>query len=112
MSRQERVAMLIQQEVADILRRKINDTRIGFITITQVKVSKDLAHAWIHFSQIGSETDRLNTRKGLRAATGFIKGEVGRAIRMQIVPQIHFKYDDNVEKTSQLMEKINALSDQ
>ncbi len=110
--RLERVAALIQSEIAEILRRKVNDKRIGFVSITTVEVSSDLAHAWVRYSHIGSKEDFEASRKGLRSAAKFIKGEIGKVLQTQRVPEIHFMYDDRLEKTAQLIDKINALSDQ
>ena len=112
MSRVERVSALIQQEIADILIKKINDKRIGFISITKVEVSKDFSHAWVSYSQIGSDEAKQLTKRGLSSATPFIKGELGKVLRLQKVPQIHFKYDDRIEKTAKLIEQINALSEE
>lgn len=112
MSRVDRVSVLIQQEIADILIKKINDKRIGFISLTKVDLSPDFSHAWVYYSQIGSEEAKYETKRGLSSATKFIKGELGKVLRLQRVPQIHFKFDDRVEKTAQLIERINALSDE
>ncbi len=112
MSRTERVASLLKKEIADILHRKINDIRIGFITITSIKISPDLTHAWVYYSQIGSEEQKQITKKGLASATKFIKLEIGKVLTTQVVPNIHFQYDDTLERAQKLIEKIDALSDQ
>lgn len=106
----DRIASLIQAEIAQILRRKVNDKRIGMISITSVEISKDLAHAWIYYSELGGKEKFEETKKGLQSATKFIKGEVGKVLETQRVPNLHFVYDDRLEKTAALIEKINALS--
>jgi ribosome-binding factor A len=110
MANPARVASFIHRELAGILHKKINDSRIGMITITEVKVSADLSHAWVRYSQIGNEEARYRTKKGLQSATQFIKGELGKALPTHRVPRLHFVYDDRIEKTSQLIDQINALS--
>ena len=72
MSRLEKLGAVIQKEVSHILRKTINDSRIGFVSITHVKVSTDLAKAWVYYSCIGTETSLKETRKGLNAAKKFI----------------------------------------
>ena len=110
MSRTERVANLLRKEISDILHRKVNDARIGFISITQVEISKDLAHAWVHYSQFGDEETKAATRKGLSSATKFIKLEIGKILTTQTVPNIHFKYDDTLEKAQKLIDRIDEIS--
>ena len=109
MKRKERISSLLQQEVSSILRKKINDDRIGFISITSVTVSDDLAHAWIYYSQIGSKEEKEKTKRGLASATKFIHADLSRNIRYMAVPKIHFKFDESLEKGVSLVEKINNL---
>ena len=110
MSRLDRMASLLKQEISSILRVKINDSRIGFISIVDVKVSKDFAHAWIYYSQIGSEEDKKKTRRGLYAAQKFFKQEIGKVIRTKVVPDLHFKYDPSLEKGVEIVNKLNRLT--
>jgi len=110
--RVDRIGVLIQKEIAEILHRKINDKRIGFVTITGVKVTKDLSIARVYYSHIGSLKDRQDSHKGLKSATKFIKGEIGKVLHTARVPEIYFEYDDRIEKTSNLINQINALSDE
>ncbi len=110
MSRIDRIASLIKHEVADILLRRVNDSRIGFITIVDVIVSKDLSHAKIYYSQLGSDKEKSKTRVGLAAAQKFIRSEVGKALKTRIVPDLHFFFDESVERGVYLAGKINDLT--
>jgi ribosome-binding factor A len=109
-ARVERIASLIKREIADILRKRANDTRIGFITLTKVTVTKDLSQAFVYYSEIGSEEAKKKTKLGLQSSTKFIKGEVGKALHTKTVPELHFKYDDSLEKAAQLIDRINEIS--
>lgn len=109
MSRLDRVASLIKSEISLILSRKINDSRIGFISILEVELSKDLGHAWIHYSQIGSEEEKQRTKKGLSSATKFIQAELFKVLDLQTIPKIHFKFDPSLEKGVDLVTKITKL---
>ena len=109
MVRQQRLSSVLQAEISMLLRKKINDDRIGFITLTGVKVSKDMAHAWVYYSQIGSEEDKERTKKGLASATKFFHSELSKAIRYMAVPKLHFRFDDTLEKGVDLVNKLHKL---
>jgi len=110
MSRLDRLNSFLKREIADILLKKVNDKRIGMISILEVKLSKDQGHAWVYYSQIGDEDARYQTKKGLQAATPFVRLEVGKVLQTKTVPQIHFKYDDGIEKATEILKKIQDLS--
>ncbi len=109
MSRQERISSLLKTEISRLLHQKINDSRIGFISIVDVKISKDNAHAWVYYSQIGSDEDKERTKKGLSSATKFLHAELSKLIRYMALPKLHFRFDDSLEKGSDLIQKINQL---
>ncbi|MCP4050074.1 MAG: 30S ribosome-binding factor RbfA [bacterium] len=112
MSRLDKISSLIKQTVADILLKKIQDQRIGFVTITHVKVTRDLKKAWIYYSLIGSSTDKNRTKRRLDAISKVVKGELGRAVNLRTVPDIYFKFDNTIENGVNLVNKINALPEQ
>src|SRR5512147_2130482 len=93
--RADRVSDQMQQEIADILMRKIKDPRIGFVTITAVNVADDLRNATVFVSAYGS--DRNETLKGLQSAASFIRSELGKRMRMRFVPELLFRYDEAAE---------------
>ncbi|MDI6829651.1 MAG: 30S ribosome-binding factor RbfA, partial [Armatimonadota bacterium] len=76
--RLERVKELLKSEISEIIRREIKDPRLGFVTITDAEVSKDLRHAKIYVSVLGDEQQKQETLNILQAAAGFIRGEFGR----------------------------------
>jgi ribosome-binding factor A len=108
-SRTDRVANLIHHEIANILIREINDSKIGFVSITHVRVSDDLEHAWIYYSQIGTPEQIVETSRHLQRAKKFIRFSLGKVLQTKTVPQLHFKYDDSLEKGSQILEKLDGL---
>ena len=110
MSKQERFSSLLQSEISALLHKKINDSRIGFVSITYVKLSKDNAHAWVYYSQIGSEEEKQSTMKGLYSATPFIHSELSKMIRYRAIPKLHFRFDDSIEYGTELVNKINNLN--
>jgi ribosome-binding factor A len=96
----KRVARLNEQfkrELTALLRSEVKDPRIGLITITDVEVTADLYHAKVYFTLAGDEEDRQQVLEGLRAATGFLRGELGRRMRIRRAPDLHFTFDNTLE---------------
>ena len=91
--RADRVADLIKREISDLLHRQVRDPRIGVVTITGVKVTDDLRSARIFFVELGRDTVSDEMQAGLRKATGFLRRELGRRLKLRHVPEITFTYD-------------------
>ncbi|MDU0969308.1 MAG: 30S ribosome-binding factor RbfA [Actinomycetaceae bacterium] len=92
-ARQRKVADRIQQTVARLLERRIKDPRIGFCTITDVRVTGDLQHATIFYTVYGTEGERRRTHQALNSAKGLIRSEVGKALGIRLTPSIEFVHD-------------------
>jgi ribosome-binding factor A len=109
-SRPERVGQEIQAAIGQILARgELRDPRIGFITITGVKVSPDLRVARVFYSMIGSEKEREETQKGLDAAKGYVRREVTSAVNLRVSPEIFFTFDESVgegDKIDRLLREV------
>lgn len=107
--RQEKMAALIKKVISNLLVRRIKDPRIGFVSVINVEVSKDLAVAKAKVSIYGSEEDKAKTMKGLNSARGLIRTEVGKALGVRHAPEIQFILDDGIEhsiKVSQILSGI------
>ena len=91
--RSEKVAEAIHETVSQMIVKGLKDPRIGFVTITGVKVTDDLHLATIYFTVVGSDDEKMATEAGLNSARGFIRREMGKSLRMRYVPDILFKYD-------------------
>ena len=109
-ARVERVAAEIQAAVADLLLRgKIKDPRIGYITITGVKVAPDLRHAKVFYSMLGTAEQRAETKEGLRAAQGFVRREVAQRVKLRVAPEVVFEFDpslDEGDKIERLLKEV------
>lgn len=109
-SRPERVGQEIQAAVADLLARgMLRDPRIGYITITGVKVSPDLRVARVYYSMIGTEQERADTQKGLEAAKGFVRREVTSVVNLRVSPEIFFTFDASLgegDKIDRLLREV------
>ncbi len=103
--RKERVSSLILREVSEIIERDLQDPRLGFVTVTGVKITSDLRHATIFITVHGTEEERKETLAVLNSARGYIRREFGRRVRLKYTPEIDFEYDNTFEE----MERINKL---
>jgi len=99
----------MKREIADILMRKIKDPRIGFVTVTDVEVADDLKNAKVFFSVYGG--DKEETLKGLKSATAFIRLELGRRMRMRVIPELLFRFDATVERGAHIMELLHEIEE-
>ena len=112
--RVERVAALIRREISDLLISGIRDERVqqSMITITSVEVSGDLQHCKIFVSIYGDSTQQSEVLLGLDAATGFVKGELGRRLQLRRAPSIVFQLDRGLLKGTQLLNLLGKLEDE
>src|SRR5690625_8049583 len=92
--RTSRVAEQMKKEIGEIVNQKLKDPRIGFVTITDVDLTNDLQQAKVFVSIFGDEEEKNNSLIGLTKATGFIRTEIGKRIRLRKVPEIMFEYDE------------------
>lgn len=92
-ARARRVADRIHEVVATLLDTRIKDPRLGFATVTDVRVTGDLQHATIFYTVLGEETDREGTAAALDSARGLIRSEVGRQLGIRLTPNLEFVPD-------------------
>lgn len=112
--RSDKVAEAIHKIVSELLIKGLKDPRIGFVTITGVKLTTDMRQATVYFTVIGTDEEKKHTEAGLGSARGFIKKEMGQALKMRFVPEIHFKYDTSVEygyHIETILKEIGAKDD-
>jgi ribosome-binding factor A len=107
--RSEKVADVIQREISEMLLRTLKDPRIGFVTITRVTVSDDCRMAKVYFSVMGTPADRERSMEGLNHATGYVRKELGRRIRLRYAPEVVFQFDPSIEYGIHLEEVIHEL---
>ncbi|HHT37319.1 MAG: 30S ribosome-binding factor RbfA [Candidatus Wallacebacter cryptica] len=103
--RLKRLQEEIKKEVSFIIQQRVKDPRLGFVSITDVELSRDYAYCKIFISVLGDETEREQTMEGLTKATGFIRSELAKKVRFRTVPKLSFHYDQSLEYGS----KINAI---
>ncbi|MEZ7766070.1 30S ribosome-binding factor RbfA [Haemophilus parahaemolyticus] len=96
--RSDRVAQELKKEVAVILQREVKDPRIGMVTVSDVEVSRDLAYAKIFVTFLfDNDQEAINQgMKGLEKASPYIRSLVGKSMRLRIVPELRFIYDESL----------------
>jgi ribosome-binding factor A len=113
--RRDRICEQIRRELAEVIRTELRDPRVGMISLTEVHISADYAHAKVYFSSLaGSETSRLGDARSAEGI-GFLRSELGKRISIHSTPQLHFIFDESLErgeKMSKLISEAAAISDQ
>lgn len=110
--RVSRVAALIQEEISKMVLHEIKDDRVGagMVSVTYVDVSGDLQHAKIYVSIYGTDEARTETMAGLKSATGYVRRELGKRVRLRRTPEILFVEDRGIERGSRVLTLINQLN--
>lgn len=106
--RSDRVADQLQRELAELIRDELKDPRIGMVTLREVNVTRDLSHAKVYFSVLGGEATPTEVAKGLNHATGFLRAQLGRRMRLRVLPTLKFLFDDSAERGAALSAAISA----
>ena len=109
-SRSDRVAEQVRRELADLLQFEVKDPRVGMVTITEVEVRGDMAHAKIFYSAPVQDNSQAmaELQKGLEKSAGFLRSQLGKRMLLRTVPQLHFIYDTSIDQGM----KISRLIDE
>lgn len=111
MSTQQRVARVAEQmrvELAELI-RNMKDPRVGFVSVVQVQVSNDLRHAKVYVSVLGDDQTKKETMKALQGATGHLRSELSRLMRLRYTPELQFVLDESIEhgtRVAQLLAQV------
>ncbi len=106
--RPEKVGEQIHKEITRLLMSGIKDPRVASVTLTGVKVSRDLSSARIYFIVGNGSSEWKNAERGLKSAAPYIRRKLGQIMRLRFIPEIHFQYDESVGYG----QKIDALLSQ
>ena len=110
--RPDRVAEAIREEVAGFLADGAKDPRVtGLVTVTGVDLTRDLRHAKVFVSVLGTEAERKETFEGLASLASHLKVRVGRALRLRVAPDIEFKADDSVARAARIETLLAQIKD-
>jgi ribosome-binding factor A len=105
-TRARKVADRIKVSVAQTLEKRVKDPRLGFVTVTDVRVTGDLQNATVFYTVFGSDADLEGTRAALESAKGLIRSEVGKVLRIRLTPTLEFVADAVPAAAAELDELI------
>ena len=108
--RSDRVGDQIRLEIADILSRRMKDPRVGFVTLTSVEVTADLKQAWVYVTVLQEGEQANEAMATLGRATGFIRGELGRRLKLRYVPELTFVRDTSVDQVRRVMSLLDEVT--
>jgi ribosome-binding factor A len=106
-SRLGRIGDQIQKDLAMLIRTEIKDPRVGMITLTGVEISSDHHHAKVYFTTLGGAEAVAKAESGLMHASGFLRSQLAKGLQLRIVPELHFIYDESVERGVRLSKLID-----
>lgn len=107
-SRAERLGDQIQRELAGLIRLQVKDPRVTLVTVTAVEVSRDLAHARVFVTTLAEPAKAPETIEALQHAAGFLRSRLSHSLKVRQVPQLHFVYDESVERGLRVSQLIDA----
>lgn len=94
--RSARVGEQMREELARLI-KELKDPRIGFVSVVKVEVSRDLRHARIYISVMGTDQQKKESMQGLQSASGHLRSELGQIMRLRFVPELNFRLDESIE---------------
>lgn len=106
-----RVGEQIKKELSQLIQTELKDPRIGFITVTGVDVTNDLSQAKVYLSVLGDDEQKAASLKGLEKASGFLRSELGKRIRLRHVPELIFKFDESIAYGSHIEKLLTEIGD-
>jgi ribosome-binding factor A len=106
--RAQRLAEEIREQVANMIASDLKDPRLGFVTVTRVELAHDLGLARIHVGVLGGEAEREKTLRALQQASGFVRRELGKRLRIRHTPEVEFRYDKGLDATDRVAQLLEA----
>jgi ribosome-binding factor A len=110
--RTDRLNEQLRQEITLLVRDEVRDPRVGLATVTAVETSPELDHARVYIRTLGGEEEQEAALAGLRSAAPFVRGQLGKRLRMRRVPELHFQYDRMLDEAARIEQLLReALPD-
>ena len=111
--RGQRVADQIQRDLSELIALELKDPRVGMITLTEVQLTPDYAHAKVFFTTLVDNPEAIkNTLAGLHNASGYLRNQLGKRVTIHTLPELHFVYDTSTSRgaaLSKLIDEANAI---
>jgi ribosome-binding factor A len=106
-TRSSRLAEQIQRDLSDLIRLEVRDPRVGLVTVTEVDVSRDLSHAKVYVTSLAGREQAEQSLQALQHAAGFLRSRLAQSLKARTVPELHFTYDESVERGIKLSRLID-----
>ncbi len=107
--RTERVAHLIHREIGDVILKELTDSRIGFVTISRVEVTTDMAFAKVFVSVMGTDKQKRDSLVGLSHSASYLRTHLAKVMKMRTVPRLQFVEDKNLDHGFRINEILNEI---
>jgi len=108
-NRTDSLGQLIHRELAQIIQLKMRDPRVSFVNVNQVKVTRDLSLARVYVSTLGDKSENLDMAKVLNHAAGFLRSELAKIMKVRIMPELRFIFDDTALYGAHIDKILNEL---
>ncbi|MBZ0155535.1 MAG: 30S ribosome-binding factor RbfA [Alphaproteobacteria bacterium] len=108
--RSQRLSILLREEIADIIMRRVKDPRLGFVTVTDVELSEDLKIARV-FVSVLKEEEQEQTLEILNAAKGLIRNEVSKRVRVKFIPALEFRVDTSIARGDRIDRLLREIKE-
>ena len=105
--RTDRVGAEMQRELAELIREELKDPRLGMVSVSAVQVSRDLSHAKVYVSVLGTEEQTQESIKVLKHAAGYLRHKLGKQLHIRVIPELHFFHDRSLEEGARMGALIN-----
>jgi ribosome-binding factor A len=106
-SRSDRVPEAIRRELAQLIATELKDPRVGMISLTAVEITADYAHAKVFYTTMAEGEALQHIQEGLLRASGFLRRELGRRVRIHTTPALHFVHDETLARADHLSRLID-----
>jgi ribosome-binding factor A len=106
-SRSDRVSEAIRRELAQLIATELKDPRVGMVSLTEVEITPDYAHAKVFYTTMAEGEALQHIQDGLARASGFLRRELGRRVRIHTTPALHFVHDETLARADHLSRLID-----
>lgn len=110
MGRDGHLEETLRRIIASALQTEVEDPRVGFVTVSEVRLNRDRTVAQVFYTVLGDDEERATSLEGLKHCRGFLRQIVGDQIRMRSVPQLRFSYDDSLDRSFAIEDTLDRIA--
>ena len=110
MGRDGHLEETLRRSIATALHLEVEDPRVGYVTVSEVRLNRDRTVARVFYTVLGDEEERRTSLEGLKRCRGYLRQIVGDQIRMRAVPELRFTYDESLDRSFQIEETLEKIA--